>query len=159
GQALAVAGAAAAVRAQARQLLSRLPGRTHEDLLVVLDAEPRERWATVLREEVLRIVDLPVRQRSVIVEGFLDGALARPGASYDLVESLLQVVIELPPGGYGLLVGAIEDACADRPGQDTERLRAVIASVMARFALPQWQRLAASLNAVAQEAGRPATWT
>lgn len=159
GQALAVASAAAPVRAQAQQLLARLPGRASEDLLAVLDAEHRQEWVPVLREEVLRALDLPAGQRCAVVSGFLDGVLARPGAAYDLAESLLHVVLELPPGTYGLLVSAVAGACAGRPEPDTARLRAVIGSAMARFALPQWQRLAASLNAAAQAAGQPGGWT
>jgi tetratricopeptide (TPR) repeat protein len=162
-QALAVPSAAAPVRAQAQQLLARLPGRAPEDLLAVLDAEDREQWVAVLREEVLRAAELPTGQRCELVSGFLDGVLARPGASYDLAESLLQIVLELPPRTYDLLVSAVVEACAGRPEQgrpeqDIERLRAVIGSALARFALPQWQRLAASLNAAAQASGQPATW-
>lgn len=157
-QALAVQGAAAPVRAQAQQLLRRIPGREHEDLLSVLDEVDLEQRVAVLREEVLRAAELTARQRCALVSGFLDGLLARPAASHDLAQSLLHVVLELPPRTYGLLVEAVVDACAGRPGEDSERLRAVIGSALARFALPQWQRLAASLNAAAELAGEPATW-
>nr|MBA2640803.1 tetratricopeptide repeat protein [Nocardioidaceae bacterium] len=159
GQALAVPGAAEPVREQAQQLLSRLPGRAPEDLLAVLDAEQRDHWVPVLREEMLRVADLPEVPRCAMVRSFLDGVLARPGVSYDLVESLLHVMVELPPLTYGRLVAAVVDACADRPEQHAERLHAVIGSAMARFALPQWQRLVAGLNSAAQASGRPATWT
>lgn len=157
GQALAIHSAAAPVRAQAQQLLGRRSGRASEDLIEVLDTEPRDQWVAVLREEMLRAVDLSTAHRCAVVSGFLDGAVARPGASYDLVESLLQVVIELPPRTYELLVSAIVTACADSV-RDPDRVRAVIGSTMARFALPQWQRLAASLNAAARQTGQPATW-
>ncbi len=158
-QALAVPGAAAPVRAQATQLLARLSGSPDQDLFTVLDAEPREQWVPVLREELLRAAELTAGQRCTAVGGFLDGVLARPGASRDLAESLLQVVLELPPRTYQLFVSALVDACAGRPDADAERLRTVISSALARFAVPQWQRLAASLNAAAQVAGAPATWT
>jgi tetratricopeptide (TPR) repeat protein len=157
-QALTVSSAAAPVRAQAQAVLGRLPGRADEDLLTVLDTEDREQWVSVLREEVLRSVELPAAGRRELVRGFLDGVLARPGASYDLAEALLQVVLELPPRTYELLVSAVVSASAGRPEPDTERLHAVIGSALARFALPQWQRLAASLNAAAQATGQPATW-
>lgn len=157
-QALAVAAAAAPVRAQARQLLARLPAGAEPDLLVVLDTAGPERLVAVLRDEVLRTTDLSEAQRHAAVRGFLDGLLTRPGVAQDLAASLLQVVLELPPRTYQLLVSAIVDACADRSERDTERLHAVIGSALARFALPQWQRLAASLNAAAEATGQPATW-
>lgn len=123
---------------------------------------PRHRAAgavgPLVREEVLRLAELPAGQRCVEVSGFLHGALARTEASYELVQSLLQVVLELPPRAYDLLVATIVDAADGRPQQDVERLRAVVGSAMARFAIPQWQRLAASLNAAAQATGQPATW-
>lgn len=157
-QALAVPAAAPPVRAQAQQLLLQLAGSEHEDLLTVLETTDPEQRVAVLREEVLRAADLTARQRCALVSGFLDGLLARPAASYDLAQNLLHVVLELPPRTYGLLVAALVDACAGRPEADSERLRAVIGSALARFALPQWQRLAASLNAAAEVAGEPATW-
>lgn len=157
-QAVAVAGAAAPVRAQALDVLSRLPGRSSEDLLAVLDDEDREQWVPVLREEVLRAAELSATDRCAIVSGFLDGVLLRPDSSYALAESLLAVVLELPPRTYALLVDSVVAACSDRPDDETARLQAVLGSAMARFALPQWQRLVAGLNAAAQAAGQPATW-
>lgn len=158
-QSVAVAAAAGPVRAQAQQLLSRRPGGEHEDLLVVLDIAEPEQWVAVVREEVLRAADLTAGQRCAVVSGFLDGVLARPATSCDLVETLLHVVLELPPGPYELLAAAVVQACGGRPEQNADRLRAVTASALARFALPQWHRLAASLNAAAEATGQPARWT
>jgi len=124
---------------------------------MVLDTADRGQWLPVLREELLRTTELPRADRCAVVAGFLDSALARPGLAYELVESLLHVVIELPPAPYQLMVTAIAEA--DRMTGDPNRLRAVVGSAMARFALPQWQRLAAGLNVAAEAAGRPATWT
>ena len=67
-------------------------------------------------------------------------------------------MLELPPRSYDLLVAAIVHASAGRPEQDSARLQSVVGSALARFAMPQWQRLAASLNAAASAAGLPATW-
>jgi hypothetical protein len=52
----------------------------------------------------------------------------------------------------------VVEASAGRPQPDADRLRSVVGSAMARFAIPQWQRLAASLNAVAESTDQPATW-
>ena len=158
-QALAVTGAAAPVRAQAGQLLAAYPGRADEDLLAVLDAggDPAA-WVAVIREEVVRAAEGPSDALAALLRGLLSGLLQRPGASYDLAESLLHVVLELPPVTYGLLVSAVVDACSNRPAGEAERLRAVLGSAMARFAMPQWQRLVGSLNAAAESAEEPATW-
>jgi hypothetical protein len=157
-QALAVSGAALPVRAQAQQVLARRPGRAEEDLLTVLDSEDREQWVAVLREEVLRVVERPAQEPVALVGGFLTGVLARPDTSYALAESLLHVVLELPPAPYDLLVAAIVESSVEWPEHDSERLRSVIGSALARFAMPQWQRLAASLNAASEAIGQPATW-
>jgi tetratricopeptide (TPR) repeat protein len=157
-QAAATPSAAAPVRAQAQQVLSRLPGNASSDLLSVLDAEVREQWVLTLREEVMRAADLPEVERRDVVRGFLDCLLARPETAYALAETLLSVVLELPPRTYTLLVESVVAACAGRPADEDERLHAVLGSAMARFAVPQWQRLAASLNAAAEASGQPATW-
>ncbi|MEJ7744106.1 MAG: hypothetical protein WKF73_17135, partial [Nocardioidaceae bacterium] len=49
-QALAIPGAAAPVRAQAQQVLARLPGRADQDLLSVLDAADPQQRIPVLRD-------------------------------------------------------------------------------------------------------------
>lgn len=157
-QALGLTNAAGAVRTQAQQLLARLPGGPSEDLLAVLDAEHADEWGGVIREELVLAADLPAGQRLSVLSGFLDGVLERPPAAYDLAESLLQILLELPPRPYDLLVPAVVEAVAGRSEDDTARLRAVICSAMARFAIPQWQRLAGSLNAAARALGEPATW-
>ncbi len=157
-QALALPSADPQVHAQAQQLLHRLAGGTQTDLLAVLDAEPRERWPAILREEALRWCDACPADRLEEVGGFFDGLLIRAGTSYDLAESLLAVLLELPPGQYSELVTAIVHTTGGRTQADSERVRAVIGSAMARFPLPQWQRLASSLNAAATSAGQPTGW-
>ena len=157
-QALAVPAAATAVRDLAGQVLSRLPGQPADDLLVVLDSEEPEHWSGVLREELLRATDISAEQRRALIRGLLDGILARPATSYDLTERLIQVLLELPPRAYDRFVDAIVEACAGRPDEQSDRIRAVISSAMARFALPQWQRLAASFNTAAAAAGLPTGW-
>ncbi len=157
-QALAVPQADAPVRAQASALLGRLPGDPTQDLQTVLSDTPPEQWAAVLREEVLRAVELRGGQRQALLRGMLDGLLTRPGQAHDLAESLLQVVVELPPRPYAQVVAALVLGSSGRPKDQTTRLHAVIGSAMARFAIPQWQRLAAALNEAAAAAGQPQAW-
>lgn len=158
-QALAVPGAAAPVRAQAQQLLGRLGEPSSTDLMSVLDGEPdQDKWVLIMREELLRAVELPPAGRTGVLSGFLDGLLTRPAESYALAEALLNVILELPPRTYDQLITAFIAACADRPEPDLDRLRSVTSSALARFAIPQWQRLAGSLNAASEKAGLPANW-
>ncbi len=157
-QALALPGAEPPVRAQAQQVLDRLCGVTQLDLLAVLDVEPLERWPAIVREEAVRWCDASSAERLDTVGGFLDGLLNRPATTYDLAESLLAVLLELPPGPYAELVAAIVHATDTRAPEESERIRAVMGSAMARFAIPQWQRLAASFNAAATAAGQPGGW-
>lgn len=156
-QALAVPSAAPPVRAQAHALLTRLPGGATDDLLAVLDAEERAQWVPLVREEAVRTADLPDEQR-MLVRALLDSVLTRSDTAYDRAQVLLEVVLELPPRTYDGLVAAIVDGCARRSPEDEERLRAVLSSALARFAIPQWQRLAAGLDTAAQDAGLPAGW-
>ncbi|MFN2524040.1 MAG: tetratricopeptide repeat protein [Mycobacteriales bacterium] len=156
-QALALA-APPPVRVQAQELLVRLATDDGDDLWLVLDDEAPEAWPLVLREELLRAVDLGAGPRTLVVGSFLQGLLDRPGPSYELAESFLHVVLELPPRSYGQLIDAVVASCAVQSDPAAERLRSVLGSAMARFAMPQWQRLAASLNDAAQAAGQPATW-
>jgi len=158
GQAQAVPSAAAPVRTLAHEVLTRLARPERDDLVAVLDTEDRAQWPAVIREELLRSVDLPPAGRAEFARAFLDGLLSRPATAYDLAEALLHVVLELPPRPYEHLLSALVAAAAGRSSEETDRVVAVVNSAMARFAMPQWQRLAASLNAAATAAGLPAHW-
>lgn len=157
-QALAIASADPPVREQAQLLLGRLSGDHEVDLLAVLAEEPSQRWAPIVREEVLRWCDAPRPERLRLVRGFLDGLLARPGETYDLAESLIAVIVELPPPPYAEMVASIVAVSCELEPEDEEQVRSIIGSSMARFAIPQWQRLAGSLNAAESAAGRPGGW-
>ncbi|WP_100498141.1 tetratricopeptide repeat protein [Geodermatophilus chilensis] len=161
-QSLAVPAAAAPVRAQARQVLAQLPPPPGNDLLDVLDEEPPDRWTATVREEVLRLVEAPAPERRAAVAGFLEGALARPGTAHALVQSFLHVLLELPPSGYDPMVQAVVGAAVaggpEASPRNRDALRRVMRSAMARFPVPQWDRLAASFDAVAAESGAPLGW-
>ena len=157
-QTLAVPQADPAVRAQAQGIWDAMPGSLVEDLQSVLDDSPQEHWVGALREEVVRACELAPGQLDEVVRGVLDGVLRRPGDAYDVAESLLHVVVELPPREYTRVVTAVVAATAGRPAPETARLHAVFGSAMARFAMPQWQRLAVALNEAAGHAGQPQEW-
>lgn len=156
-QAGANPAAAAPVRAQAQEILQRHPGDPAADLLGVLDSDPTSA-AEVLRDEVTRSLDLSAAERCGLIGAFLDGLLVRPGVAYDLAESFIGVILELPPRSFNLLVDAIVAASAHRGAAEVDRMQAIMGSAMARFAMPQWQRLVACLNEAAREAALPGAW-
>lgn len=157
-QAQALSSADAQVQAQAREVLGRLASDTRLELLAVLETEPRKRWAAIIREEALRWCDASSAERQDALSGFVEGLLSRPEVCYDLAESFLGVLLELPPDSYGALVSALVEATGKRSDDEGDRVRAVVGSALARFAIPQWQRLASSLNTAAATTGRAATW-
>jgi tetratricopeptide (TPR) repeat protein len=161
-QSLAVPAAAGPVRSQARQVLTGLPPPPGDDLLDVLDDEPPDRWAATVREEVLRLVEAPALERQSAVAGFLQGALARPDTSFSLAQSLLHVLLELPPAAYHPMVAAVGGAApTGDPGlsaENHELLARTMQSAMARFPVPQWDRLAADFERVAAESGATLGW-
>jgi tetratricopeptide (TPR) repeat protein len=160
-QALAVAAAAGPVRDQARQVLDVLPPSPGDDLLAVLDSEPADRWTATIREEVLRLVEAGASDREAAVTGLLDGALARPGVGVVLAQSLLHVLLELPPAAYDAMVRATVAAGLGTTGRATgtgEAVERVMRAAMARFPVPQWQRLATSFDEAAAERGARLGW-
>ncbi len=157
-QSLAVPAAAAPVRAQVRQLLAQLPPAAGDDLLAVLDDETSDRWAATIREEVLRLLETPADERRAAVASFLDGVLTRPRSAHQLVQSLLNVLLELPPPAYDAMVRAVVAAAIETSVEPGNRLRSVMRSAMARFPVPQWDRLATGFDSVAAEYGTPLGW-
>lgn len=157
-QAAAVDEADARVRAQAEGVLAALLGGTPPELVDVLDSEPPDRWHAIVRDEVQRWSAVSRAERLDDVDRFLEAVLARPGGGYALAESLLGVLLELPPPPYEELVGVLVEVSGRRPEEVQDRVRAVVGSALARFPVPQWQRLVESLNTAARTAGLPGEW-
>jgi len=157
-QAVSIGEADPQVRAQAERVLAALVGGTTPDLVDVLDSEPPDRWHAIVRDEVQRWSAVDRAERLDDVNRFLEAVLARPGGGYALAESLLGVLLELPTPPYEELVGVLVEVTGRRPEDVQDRVRAVVGSALARFPLPQWQRLAGSLNTAARTAGLPGEW-
>lgn len=157
-QVLAVDGIDVPVRAQASALLERLPGEPAADLVTVLEDEPVDQWVALVREELVRALALSDDGCRAVVRGVLAAVLALPDGAYDVAEALLGAVLEQPPRAYARLLAAVEDGCAVSGDEDQARLRSVLSSALARFAIPQWQRAATGLNDAAVAAGRPGSW-
>jgi len=158
-QALGVTTAAAPVRSQAQQVLDRLPAASGAELFAVLDDEPAERWPQTVREEVVRWADASTAMRHSAATSWVEGQLERPGLGHPLAQTLLSALLELPPPAYLRVVAALVAAVGRRSPEDAESFRTVTRSAMARFPLPQWQRLAATFDQQALEQQQPATWT
>lgn len=159
GQALGIRAAEGPVRDQAKLILERLPPPTGTELFDVLDDTESERWTAVVREEVLRWADATDAKRAAAAADWVAGQARQRGRGPQFAEALLGAILELPPASYELVIRAIVAAVATRDEGDAEQFRASVRSGMARFAIPQWQRLAGTFNAAATELGQPAEWS
>lgn len=159
GQALAVRATPAPVRQQAAALLGRLPPATGSELFDVLEREPAQEWPGVLRDEVTRWGDCAPAERATAAGHWVRGVLRRAGRGPELTEAVLNALLELPPAAYERIVEAIVSATSPLSDADAARFRAVSRSGMARFPVPQWQRLAATFERAAERAGTGAGWS
>ncbi|MBW3537102.1 MAG: hypothetical protein KY395_04935 [Actinobacteria bacterium] len=134
---------------QARAVLARLPQAQDAaaDLMAVLDGEDQEHWAPLIREEVLRWLDVG----GVEPERWAAGILDRPDRDTALAEAWLGVALELPPASMDRLVGALVGSACGLDLDVADRLRKALSSAALRFPPPQWDRLRYTLsqNAVA----------
>lgn len=159
GQALAVRAAPAPVRAQAEAVLTRLPAYTGGELFAVLEDEAGDEWAVVLRDEVTRWVDCSPAARAEAAGHWVGGVLQRSGRGPEFMEGFLNALLELPPVAYERIIEAVVLASARESAEGADRFRAISRSAMARFPIPQWQRLAATFDRVAAANGTPASWS
>lgn len=158
-QAAGTPGADPPVIEQARLLLERLGPASGAELFTVIAAQPTQRWQAICRDEVLRWVDAAPGDRDAAARAWVAGQLASAGRSHELAEALLGVLLELPPAAYAQVITAVLRAVARLAAADADRFQAATRSGMARYAIPQWQRMAASFEQAAREAGAPPGWT
>jgi len=156
-QAAGVTGAPPAVVEQAAGVLERL-GNDADDLYVVLDSEPADRWPGAIRAEALRALDAPEGERRRTASAWIDGQLARAAVAGDIAEAWLGVLLELPPPAMEAMLRATLLALGEEEPDRAERFRSVTSRAMARFYLPQWSRLAASFNRLATDLGSEQQW-
>lgn len=159
GQALAVPTLSGPVRHQAEAVLGRLPVATGAELFGVLENEPIDQWPALFRDEVTRWGDLSVADRAEAAENWVAGVLDRSGRGPEFTEGFLNALLELPPAAYERIVEAIVRATGDRGEAAADRFRSITRSGMARFPIPQWQRMAATFNRAAQRDGEHAGWS
>ncbi|MDP8969870.1 MAG: tetratricopeptide repeat protein [Actinomycetota bacterium] len=156
-QALAVGDAPEPVRVQASGVLERL-GTQADDLLVVLDQEPADRWAPIVREEVVRWADEDPDQRRAALGAWVDGQVARPDRGADLAEAWLDVLLELPPEVFETMIRATLEVLPERDEATVDRFRSDVSRAMVRFHVPQWLRLKDTFNRIAGELDQEPSW-
>ncbi|HEX2029591.1 MAG TPA: tetratricopeptide repeat protein [Nitriliruptorales bacterium] len=157
-QALAVGTLPSPVTEQASALLARLP-EASDDLLVVLDQEPSDRWMDEARPELTRWVSAAADERRAAANAWITGQLARDDAAIELAHAFLGVLLELPPEAMTTLIRATVEALQAHDPEDRRRFRGEVARAMARFHIPQWQRLQHEFERLAAEVGDDGSWT
>lgn len=142
---------------QADAVLGRL-GDGHDDLMIVLDQLPSDDRSREAREEFVRWADADPGERRAATGAWIDGQLARRGASLELAYTYLDVLLEMPNEDMEAVIRSTVEALQDRDTEDRQRFRSQISRAMARFHIPQWDRLKAIFNRIAQEVGDDGTW-
>jgi len=158
-QALTVSAVSGPVRQQAEAVLARLPAYTGSELFAVLEDEAGDEWTVVLRDEVTRWVDCSPAERAEAAGHWVGGVLQRSGRGPEFMEGFLNALLELPPVAYERIIEAVVQASARESEEGADRFRAISRSAMARFPIPQWQRLEATFDRVAVASGTPASWS
>ena len=157
GQAAAVASASAPVLTLAREVRARLGARPGT-LFVVLDHEPLETWPGVVREELARWIDLEQSAREAELTTLIDALTSSPREG-DLAEAWLGAVLELTPQAGEDVIRNLLSVWAEEDPARRSLLRQRLASAMARFHVPQWERLKDLFNRIAVELGQDGSWT
>lgn len=157
GQAAAVSAASEPVIALAHQVQGRLKARPGI-LLAVLQREPLEAWPGIIREELARWIDLGPTDGQDELTAWIDGLLSSERQD-DLVEAWLGAVLELTPAGAEQIVRSLLAALAGQKEAARSAAHQKLSSGMARFHVPQWERLQDVFNRMAVDLGQEPAWT
>lgn len=155
-QASATPGAPRPVLAQVDDICHRL-GRRPGVLLEVLDREPSERWASIMREELARWAVADPEERRGEVSAWVARVAAVPEGA-DLARTWLGALLELDPGSMATLVRATLECVRAGDAGQRERVRSQLSRAMVRFHPPQWMRLQHAFTTVAGELGLEGEW-
>jgi tetratricopeptide (TPR) repeat protein len=158
GHALTLHQAPEEVRNVAAGVQRRLPPEAGSDLFAVLHQEPVERWEIWVRDEVLRWSESDLATRNEEAVRWLREQVRCGAKGVEYAQVLLGVILELPPAAFDRIVAALVEAAAAVDPVEADRFQSVTRSAMARYPVPQWQRLAASFTAAAEQAGHPQRW-
>lgn len=149
--------APANVVAQAEAVLEHL-GPASDDLLVVLDGEPADRWPAIVREEVARWLDASADDRAASAAALVEGQLARPQHAVDIAEAWLSVLLELPPDTMRVLVERMLRAVLAHDEDERAAFETSVARATARFHVPQLLRLREVFAEIAAQVGVGGSW-
>lgn len=139
-QALGAPDAPAAVRAQAQETQMRL-GVEPCDFLEVLDADPRDAWPELVRQEVAWALDADAGARRSQAAAWARALATGGERASALGEAYLGAVLEIPHDRTAEAIDALVEAIESLPTEDSERARIVVQRALPCFHLPQWQRL------------------
>lgn len=154
-QALALPQAAPDVVAQARAVLQE-SGEPADALIQVLRSEDPARHVGVLRAELARLST--AADRGGHDDAWVRALASDPAAASALAEAWLEVVLEQPPDAFARTVDATTTALAGLPEDVRQRVQHTLATSMAKFHLPQWERLRAAFRDAASTRGLDTTW-
>lgn len=155
----AVPEAAEPVRVLAGAVLDRLPAAHGSDLVAVLAVDPPARGAAWVREELLCWTDLAEPDAVALAAAWISGQAAGGAEGVRYAELLLDGLLELPPATYERVVELLVRAAAEVGEAAAASFQRVTGSAMARFPLPQWQRMEATFRAAAEHTGVGLLWT
>lgn len=143
-RALAVAGAADAVHAQAGQIIERL-GDPPGDLARVLEEEPAERGPELVRVEFGRWAECDADARTREADAWISAqTTARDPVGHAVL--LVGGLLELPPEQLQRVVDGLLDAWVTRNEGERESFRAQLSRAVVRFHMPQWLRLQSEIG-------------
>jgi len=148
-QALGVAEPPVPVAAQAAAVLERIGDATANDLLLVLEQEPRASWEGIVREELARSGEASADVRRADAATWIDGS------SVERAEAWLGGLLELPPERMETLARSALEALGSRDAAVKERFRADVSRAASRFHVPQLLRLEEMFRRIAAELGEP----
>jgi tetratricopeptide (TPR) repeat protein len=156
---LGVPDAPQPVQAVARGVLHRLGASSAADLFQVLDQEDPARRPAWVREELLLWTTVGGRDRTMEAARWVHEQVQRGPEGVEQAEILLGALLELPPPDYEAVITALVGAVHLADPAEAERFQSVTRSAMARYPLPQWQRMAGGFAAAAEREGADQTWT
>lgn len=156
-RAVHVPDADAPVVAQASAVLERL-GQPTDDVLTVLEQTPSERWPSELLPYLTALLDVDAAERQRMLGHWIDGQLGGRLDGTQIGAGLLEALLELPPAQMETLVTSLLSALGSRDA-DAARFRTQLSRAMARFPLPQWQRLESVFERLALETGDVGPWS
>jgi tetratricopeptide (TPR) repeat protein len=121
-------------------VLARHPSEAG-DLARVLDEEPPETWAGTVRAEVTRWAATEPAAMDAEVEAWIGAVLERPLVQQELLAAWLGALLELPPEVIERVAASTVRALASLPAGAEDAFRRSASRAMARFHVPQLERL------------------